>query len=50
LIRDVFSGAQNYGTLKGRLWKQVSATLVEIARSLVEPQNIQPSLEREIPR
>lgn len=50
LIRDVFSGAQSYETLKGRLWKQVSATLVEIARSLVEPQHVHPSLEREIPR
>jgi flavin-dependent dehydrogenase len=36
LIRDVFSGAQNYSSLKRRLWWQVSGTLIEIARSLVE--------------
>ncbi len=36
LIRDVFSGAQNYSSLKRRLWRQVSRTLIEIARTLVE--------------
>jgi geranylgeranyl diphosphate/geranylgeranyl-bacteriochlorophyllide a reductase len=35
LIRDVFSGAQDYRSLKRRLWDQLGITFVEIARSLV---------------
>jgi geranylgeranyl diphosphate/geranylgeranyl-bacteriochlorophyllide a reductase len=47
LMRDVFSGAQDYRTLKRRLWKQVAATLIEIAQSLVESQEPLPAAERE---
>lgn len=34
LIRDVFSGSQDYRSLKHRLWDQLGITFVEIARSL----------------
>ncbi|MGH9775539.1 MAG: FAD-dependent oxidoreductase [Candidatus Acidiferrales bacterium] len=37
LIRDVFSGAQDYRTLKRRLWKQVGSTFAEILNSFFEP-------------
>jgi len=37
LIRDVFSGSQDYRSLKHRLWDQLGITFVEIARSLVHP-------------
>lgn len=33
LIRDVFSGSQDYRTLKRRLWNQVGVTMLEFARS-----------------
>ena len=33
LMRDVFSGSQDYRTLKRRLWNQVGATMLELARS-----------------
>ncbi|HXX18629.1 MAG TPA: NAD(P)/FAD-dependent oxidoreductase [Candidatus Acidoferrum sp.] len=33
LIRDVFSGSQDYRTLKRRLWNQVGTTMLEFARS-----------------
>ncbi len=35
LIRDVFSGSQDYRTLKRRLWSQLGISLAEIARSFV---------------
>ncbi|MGH9715890.1 MAG: NAD(P)/FAD-dependent oxidoreductase [Candidatus Acidiferrales bacterium] len=35
LVRDVFSGSQDYRSLKRRLWDQLGITFVEIARSLV---------------
>ncbi len=35
LIRDVFSGSQDYRSLKRRLWDQLGITLAEIVRSLV---------------
>lgn len=37
LIRDVFSGAQDYRSLKRRLWDQLGITFVEIMRSIVAP-------------
>jgi geranylgeranyl diphosphate/geranylgeranyl-bacteriochlorophyllide a reductase len=37
LIRDVFSGSQDYRTLKGRLWSQLGISVVEFARSFVGP-------------
>jgi geranylgeranyl reductase family protein len=45
VVRDVFSGSQNYRTLKGRLWAQLGGTLAEIARSLFEtpPSRTEPS-------
>jgi flavin-dependent dehydrogenase len=38
LIRDVFSGAQDYRTLKQRLWDQVGVTIAEFLHSLIEPR------------
>lgn len=37
LLRDVFAGAQDYRSLKRRLWAQVGVTLSEIAGSLLHP-------------
>jgi flavin-dependent dehydrogenase len=42
LMRDVFSGSQNYTTLRRRLWRQLGATLAEIARSLFDPAAADP--------
>ena len=35
LIRDVFSGSQDYRSLKRRLWDQLGITFVEIVRSVM---------------
>jgi len=35
LIRDVFSGSQDYRTLKRRLWNQLGVTMLEFARSFL---------------
>jgi hypothetical protein len=35
LIRDVFSGSQDYRSLKRRLWDQFGITLLEFARSFL---------------
>ena len=40
LIRDVFSGSQDYRTLKGRLWNQLGISMAEIARSFLIPSAI----------
>jgi len=45
LLRDVFSGAQAYGSLKRRLWTQLGATLAEILASAVRPATAAPSPE-----
>ena len=37
LIRDVFSGSQDYRSLKRRLWNQFGITLAEFARSFFNP-------------
>lgn len=37
LIRDVFSGSQDYRSLKGRLWSQVGISMAEFLRSFVSP-------------
>ena len=37
LIRDVFSGAQDYRSLKRRLWAQLGITLAEFTRSFLDP-------------
>lgn len=38
LIRDVFSGAQDYRSLKRRLWTQLGITFAEFTRSLLDPR------------
>jgi flavin-dependent dehydrogenase len=40
LIRDVFSGSQDYRSLKQRLWNQLGITLAEILRSFLRPPGI----------
>jgi flavin-dependent dehydrogenase len=35
LIRDVFSGSQDYRTLKGRLWSQLGISMSEFVRSFL---------------
>jgi flavin-dependent dehydrogenase len=37
LIRDVFSGSQDYRSLKRRLWNQLGITVVEFTRSFLNP-------------
>jgi flavin-dependent dehydrogenase len=37
LIRDVFSGSQDYRSLKRRLWDQFGITLLEFARTFFNP-------------
>ena len=39
LIRDVFSGAQDYRSLKRRLWLQLGITLAEFTRSFLDPRS-----------
>jgi flavin-dependent dehydrogenase len=38
LMADLFSGAQDYRSLKRRLWAQFGVTLTEVASSLLKPQ------------
>jgi flavin-dependent dehydrogenase len=40
LIRDVFSGSQDYRSLKRRLWNQVGVTIAESASSFLRPGNL----------
>jgi flavin-dependent dehydrogenase len=40
LIRDVFSGSQDYRTLKQRLWNQLGITAAEITRSFLSPRSM----------
>jgi flavin-dependent dehydrogenase len=42
LIRDVFSGSQDYRTLKQRLWDQFGITAAEITRSLLSTRSFGP--------
>jgi flavin-dependent dehydrogenase len=37
LMADIFSGAQNYSSLKQRLWTQFGMTLTEVLTSLLRP-------------
>jgi len=39
LIRDVFSGSQDYRSLKRRLWAQLGITLAELTRSFIDPNS-----------
>jgi flavin-dependent dehydrogenase len=43
LMRDLFSGAQGYSSLKRRLWAQLGATLGEILASTLLPPRSAPS-------
>jgi len=38
LMRDVFSGSQDYRTLKRRVWNQFGVTLLEFTRSFLNPR------------
>lgn len=38
LIRDVFSGAQDYRSLKRRLWTHLGITFAEFTKSLLDPR------------
>jgi flavin-dependent dehydrogenase len=40
LIRDIFSGSQDYRTLKRRLWNQLGITLAEFTRSFLDPRSV----------
>src|ERR1700724_535719 len=40
LIRDVFSGSQDYRSLKRRLWNQLGITLTECARNFLDPRRM----------
>jgi len=40
LIRDVFSGSQDYRTLKRRVWNQFGITASEIARGFLNPRSV----------
>ena len=40
LIRDLFSGSQDYRTLKRRIWSQFGITIAEIMRSFLDPRSI----------
>jgi len=40
LIRDVFSGSQDYRSLKRRLWAQLGITVAEFTRSFLDPRTI----------
>lgn len=42
LIRDLFSGSQDYRTLKRRIWSQFGITVAEIMRSFLDPRSIIP--------
>ena len=37
LMADLFSGAQNYASLKRRLWSQLGITVGEVLTSLLRP-------------
>lgn len=40
LIRDVFSGSQDYRSLKGRLWNQLGIMLTECTRNFLDPRRV----------
>ncbi|HXQ27218.1 MAG TPA: NAD(P)/FAD-dependent oxidoreductase [Candidatus Acidoferrales bacterium] len=50
LIRDVFSGSQDYRGLKRRLWNQLGITFVEFTRSFLDPRAAMAPASRQIPR
>jgi hypothetical protein len=40
LIRDVFSGSQDYRTMKRRLWGQLGITIAEFTRHFIDPRRV----------
>jgi flavin-dependent dehydrogenase len=40
VIRDLFSGAQDYASLKRRLWSQLGITLSEFAQAFLSPRDL----------
>jgi flavin-dependent dehydrogenase len=44
LIRDVFSGAQDYRTLKRRLWNQLGITITEFLHFFLDPRSAHPGV------
>jgi flavin-dependent dehydrogenase len=40
LVRDVFSGSQDYRSLKRRCWNQLGITVAEITRTLLSPRRM----------
>ncbi|MBZ5695070.1 MAG: NAD(P)/FAD-dependent oxidoreductase [Acidobacteriia bacterium] len=50
LIRDVFSGSQDYRSLKRRLWNQLGITFVEFTRSFLDPRAVIAPASRQVPR
>jgi flavin-dependent dehydrogenase len=46
LIRDIFSGAQDYRSLKNRLWDQLGVTFVQFSRSLLHSRGILSALRQ----
>jgi flavin-dependent dehydrogenase len=40
LIRDVFSGSQDYRTMKRRLWAQLGITVSEFTRHFIDPRRM----------
>jgi flavin-dependent dehydrogenase len=46
LIRDVFSGSQDYRTLKQRLWNQLGVTAAEITSNFLNPRSMTPASGR----
>ena len=49
LMRDVFSGSQDYRTLKRRVWNQFGITLLEFTRSFLNPRAISAPRQRRQP-
>lgn len=46
LIRDVFSGSQDYRSLKRRLWNQLGITVGEITRHFLDPRVVAATLRQ----
>jgi len=46
LLRDLFSGAQDYRTLRKRLWNQFGITITEFARDFFHAPHRQESSEQ----
>ena len=40
LIRDVFSGSQDYRSLKRRLWNQLGITIAELSHGFLNPASV----------